>query len=128
MSVVVSPDDGGTDRYGKKVSELQSGIKLHTSTYYGTLKYQDNYDIGLGEGKDKGYFFSLKFDNKGEHDIWTKLTNADRNDFVKVDDGFCVYRVTDPKKQHVIVQYRDGNTVLETQDYTLYGLELQGSK
>lgn len=125
LSVTVKPDEGGTERYSKSVSDLQSNIVLHTGTYYGTLKHVSSYEeFSTLPDEQEGYYLSLELKNDGEGEVWTKITNGKMKDFIQVTDGYCVYRIHDPKKQTIIVQYRSGDEILDEKTYTLYGLTL----
>ena len=126
-TVTIEPDDSGSSRYGKSVKDLQTGISLHTGTYYGTLKHVTSYEEFSSDPTEKeGYYFALKLTNDGEGDIYTMITNGKMKDFKKVDDGFCVYRIRDPKTQKILVEYRDSESgaVLSEKKFTLYGLTL----
>lgn len=123
-TVTVGVDDPSQNRFGKKVSELQRGIVLHTGTYYGTLKYVDGYtkfsnDVNL----QKGHYLSLTLNKDGEDDVYTKIIGGN-GDWKKVDDGFCVYYIRDPKTQKIAVQTRNGGNVTSEKVYTLYGLTM----
>lgn len=123
ISPVVKAVDGGTSVYDKTASELQSDIMVGDDAITGTLKTVEGY-AAFGAGEQDGHFLALSLDADGDEvEITTELVGGVHGE-VAVNDGFCVYRITNKNTQSVRVTFtKDDESVTKT--YSLSGLILE---
>jgi hypothetical protein len=116
LDVVATP--GATERYGKLVSELQENVLVHDEWISGTLKYVTGYTGFSGdEDKQSGNYLALDFTATDGATTTLQLVNAKTNiGPVNIDeDMYAVIRVSDPRKQYIIVTTtKGGETVSRT--------------
>ena len=114
--------DGETDCYGKNASDLQSGIVISESAITGTLEHVTGYEQfnPSDDSEQSGNFLALSLTSSEGAEIKTQLVGGTKGEVV-VDDGFCVYRITDHESQKVKVTATKGDVVF-TKTYDLSGL------
>lgn len=113
----------GTAYIGKSAAELQSYIDIQDDKIYGRLHYQKEYSgfDSSDPSKNKGYFLALDLANVNGSHPKTMIINGDNPELKEVDDGFCVYRIRDPKTQQIkVTDNSETNAVV----YDLKGLKL----
>lgn len=123
ISLSVTPGDRETSYYTKTGSEIQSGVHIHDTSIFGTLNKLEDYKTF--DQDTAQHHLVLKFSAKNADKLETKMTGGSlvMKDYVTVDDGFCVYSVTEPETQKVYVKAtKNGNSVEEI--YDLSGLVL----
>ncbi len=119
--VTVTATDSGTSRYNKNASELQENITISDTKITGKLLYVDSYsDFSTDESKQKGNFLALDLTATNQGKIMTQLIGGS-GEPKEVTDGFCVYRITNPKTQKVSVTVSK-DTYSDTTVYDLSGL------
>ena len=123
ISLVVKAGDSGTDFYGKKGSELQSGITISGTKISGTLLKTTDYHTFGGDTANHHLVLSLASDNAEK--IETKMTGGSlvMQDYVTVTDGYCVYSVTEKDTQKIYVKGTKG-VDSDEKIYDLSGLTL----
>ena len=122
---VIKAVSDGTAVYTKTAGDFQSDIVIKRDKITGTLKHQTDFPEFPEEEKD-GYFLALALSAAEGVKITTKVINGVHDEEITVDDGFCVYRITDTDRQKVKVSFtKDGETVNKI--YTLKYLILKGA-
>lgn len=123
IGLSVEPGDRETQYYNKPASELQSGVEVHDTWITGTLKKTVGYSLFDGDNAD--HHLVLKLESSDAEKIETKMVGGATvmKDYVTVDDGFCVYSVTEKNKQKVFVKVTKGDKSTEY-IYSLSGLTL----
>lgn len=123
MRPAIKAVSDGAVIYTKTASDFQSGIAIKRDKIAGTLKHQTDFPEFPEEEKE-GYFLALALSAAEGVKITTKVVNG-LHDEVTVEDGFCVYRITDKDRQKVKVSFtKDGETVNKL--YTLKHMILKG--
>ena len=119
--------DDETKCYGKNASDLQSGIVISESAITGTLKHVTGYEQfnPSDDSEQSGNFLALSLTSEDEAEIKTQLVGGTKGEVV-VDDGFCVYRITDHESQKVKVSVTKGEDTV-TRTYDLSGLTCKES-
>lgn len=118
---VVKAVDGGAATYDKTAADLQMNIAVKRDKITGTLKSVKGFKAFPADEQD-GHFLALTLAAEEGVTIKTQLLNG-KNGEITVDDGFCVYRITDKDKQKIKVTYTKGTeTVVKI--YTLKELKL----
>lgn len=99
----VTATDDSTERYGKQASDLQENIVISGNKITGNLKYVSDYtDFSKTTEQQSGNFLALDLAATNQGTITTQLVGG-YGEPKPVTDGFCVYRITDPKSQKVSV-------------------------
>lgn len=117
ISLSVTPDDPEAKRYEREVKLLQSDISMGSDFISGKLLYNEQYTgIFADPEKQSGHYLALKFgmdakkgssDISSEYDIKVAIEDHD-NGYVTVDDGWCVFRITDTTKPlHVVIDKKE---------------------
>ena len=125
ISLTVKAVDGGTNKYGKQVSELQTGITIDDDSISGTL----NNVIGFtgfnasDESEQSGHYLALEVEIPDEATVTTQLINGKNGPVDMTEDGFCVYRITDNDNQQIKFTVTKGSDSTE-KVYDLSGLTL----
>ena len=127
MDLIVEPltDEGG-EQYGVLPSALSNGISITGDSISGELKYYDGADWDEGtwsEEESKGHFLMLSFEDCNGT-VESTLIGGKSEEPLTVDDGFCVYRITDPKKQKIKISVTGGTGGDNEIIYRLGGLTL----
>lgn len=120
----VTPTAPTTTRYGKLVSALQEDVFVHDKFIEGTLKYVEGY-TGYSDdpAKQEGNYLALDFEMTEGATLTVELLGGQSGPKT-VDDGYCVFRITDPKRQKIkVVTTADGNTVSTVYDLRSLVLE-----
>lgn len=123
ISLSVTPGDGETPYYEKTGDDLQSDVWIDGTTIRGVLKYVDGYSP-VPDDTAKHHLV-LKLSADGAEKIETKMTGGPliMTDYVTVDDGWCVYSVSNKDIQKIYVKAtKDGETLEKV--YDLIGLTL----
>ena len=120
ISLTVKPVDGGTNKYGKDISDLQDGITIEGDEISGTLKYTKDFVKAFGEDEKDGNFLALEISSDNGKTITTEVVNGTHGP-VTVDDGFCIYRITDKDTQKIKITVSKGDQSKVVQ-YGLTGL------
>ena len=120
ISLTVKPVDGGTNKYGKDISDLQDGITIEGDEISGTLKYTKDFVKAFGEDEKDGNFLALEISSDNGETITTEVVNGTHGP-VTVDDGFCIYRITDKDTQKIKITVSKGDQSKVVQ-YGLTGL------
>lgn len=123
-AVTVTPVEGTLTKYDKRVDELQQDITINGKAISGTLKYATGI-TAFPENEQNGHFLVLALE-ADEGTIKTKILNGAHDEEITVDDGFCMYRITDKDQQQIQVRC-DGVENGRTDVYTLDGLTCQGA-
>lgn len=123
ISLSVTPGDGETSYYEKTGNDLQSDVWVDGTTIRGVLNYVDDYSPVLGDTAK--HHLVLKLSATGAEKIETKMTGGPliMKDYVTVDDGWCVYSVTNKDIQKIYVKVTKNGETLE-KVYDLIGLTL----
>ena len=124
MSVDANVPDS-VDLWGKKASDLQTGISISNSNdISGTLKYIDNYSSAFGPGEDSGNYICLHFAADVRNaNITVTITNPSTLD----EDGIFVGRIADKSTQTItVVASKTGYTSV-TKVFTLSNLVCNAS-
>lgn len=119
---VIKAVDSGTATYDKTAGDLQSNIAVKRDKITGTLKHVEGFEA-FGDGENDGNFLALELKADEGVEIKTILLNGTHGE-VTVDDGFCVYRITDKEKQKIKITYAKGTETV-TKVYTLKELNLE---
>lgn len=124
-SLTVAPDPGSTTRYGKSVSDLQSGIIVHDDYIEGTLKYVTGYTGYSGDvTKQSGNYLALNFDAPEGATTKIQLLGGSSGEKDMTDDMYVVIRVANKNTQKLkVTSTLDGNTV--TKIYSLSALRIE---
>lgn len=124
ISLAVEPDNGETEYYSKRASELQSNVTIRNRSISGTLHHVDGYS--LFDGDNAKHHLVLKLTADGGATIETKMTGGATvmKNYVTVSDGYCVYSVTDKDSQKVYVKASKNGKSIENV-YDLTGLDLE---
>lgn len=120
----VTPTDPTTTRYGKLASALQEDILIHDKFIEGTLKYVTGY-TGYSEDTEKqeGNYLALDFDMTEGATLTVELLGGQSGP-KEVDDGYCVFRIIDAKRQKIkITTTIDGDTISTIYDLRSLVLE-----
>lgn len=123
-SLSVEPDNGETEYYNKRASELQSDIVIWNRAISGTLHYVDGYS--LFDGDTAKHHLVLKLTADGGVTIETKMTGGATvmKGYVTVSDGYCVYSVTDKDHQKIYIKAsKDGKSIENIYDLSDLVLE-----
>lgn len=121
ISLTVKPVDGGTNKYGKDIKDLQDGITIEGDEITGTLKYVTGFDeFSSDPSEQEGNFLALDLSSEDGEEIITEVVNGTHGP-VTVDDGFCIYRITDKDTQSIKVTVTKGGQSKIVQ-YGLTGL------
>lgn len=101
MSVSVDANvSDSVDLWGKKASDLQTGIAINGNNVSGTLKFIADYSSAFGPGEDEGNYICLHFKaNKPNTTITATITNPSTLD----GDGIFVGRIADKDSQTITV-------------------------
>ena len=124
ISLIVEAGDDGTQYYEHTASELQSGISITGIEIKGTVNKVSGIVNFVGDNTD--YHLVLKLTADGGVTIETKMTGGATvmKGYVTVDDGYCVYSVTDKDHQKIYVKAsKDGKSIENV--YDLSGLVLE---
>lgn len=112
---------GETQRYGKSVTDLHNGVVISGTKFTGELKYVSDYtQFSKDATKQKGNYLALDLSATNGGKITTQLIGG-LGEPKEVTDGWCVYRVTDPKTQKISVTVSKDN-YSDTTEYDLSGL------
>lgn len=124
IGLSVKPGDGGTSYYGKRGDELQSNVGISDTKITGSLKYVDGYSTFDQDTSKHHLVLALTASDADK--IETKMTGGSTvmKSYVTVDDGYCVYSVTDKDKQKIYVRATKGKGSVE-KVYDLSGLTLE---
>ena len=112
-----------TNLYDLTANELQSDITIKDNEISGILNYVSDY-VGFNSSnkeEQNGNFLALSLSADEGITITTELVGGTKGP-VTINDGFCVYRITDNKKQKVKVTFSKEEET-ETKIYGLTGLE-----
>lgn len=122
--LTVKPVDGGTEPYGKPVSELQSDVTIHGDEIHGTLHYVKEYsEFSSSPDQQEGNFLALSLAGDKGTTVKTEVIGGTAGERT-VDDGFCVYRLTNPAEQKIKVTVEKGEAK-ESVTYDLTNLILE---
>lgn len=117
----VAPTAGETTRYEKTANDLQDNVVISGTKITGTLKYVENYTgFSKNAAEQSGNYLALDLSASNDGKIMTQLIGG-KGEAKEVKDGFCVYRITDPKTQKVSVTVSKDN-YSDTTEYDLSGL------
>ena len=126
ISLTVTPDDGETSRYDREVKQLQTEVGVGSDYITGKLSYNKDYKMLSDPAKQEGYFISLKFDLNvtdtdgsdvsGDYEMYVGIVGHETKP-VKVDDGYCVFRITDADLSRKLAVYAKKKTAPE-KDYS----------
>lgn len=109
MSATAAPKASGDTVYEKKVSELQSDVRVNSNAISGTLHYVTGY-TGFNSSdaeEQEGYFLALDFDWEPTDGTMTvELVGGTKGPVTLTDpsDKFCVFRITDETTQSIKVK------------------------
>ena len=122
LTLNVTVPDGDTSYYGKRCEELQEKVAIGDTEITGTLKYATGVQIMLHEPKyQEGNYLALDFSAQPEDaEIQVELQGGEpiNPGLNKVDDGYCVFRITDKDAQTIhVVATKDSQKIEKT-----YGL------
>lgn len=122
VTLTVSPTDPTTTRYGKEVDDLQSNIEINEGSrqIVGTLRYVTGYTGWSGDPDlQSGNYLALDFAATPVDSVTTVevIGGASEGNPITIDDGYCVFRITD-RKQRIKVRTVSGDNVIER----VYGL------
>ena len=121
ISLTVKPVDGGTNKYGKDISELQTGITIEGEEITGTLNHVTEFDEFSSDiSEQEGNFLALEISTENGDTITTEVVNGTKGP-VTVDDGFCIYRIDDKDTQKIKITVSKGDQSKVVQ-YSLIGL------
>lgn len=124
------PEDSKTF-YGKRADELQSNVVVGDTEITGTLKYAEGVQIMLHEPKyQEGNFLALDFSIKPEDaTIEVELQGGEpiNPGLNQVDDGFCLFRITDKDTQKIHVVGTNGTQKFD-KVYSLSNLVVESKK
>ena len=120
ISLTVKPVDGGTNKYGKDIKDLQDNIVIEDDEITGTLKYVSDFGEAFGEGEKSGNFLALDISSENGDTITTEVING-TNEPITVTDGFCIYHITDKETQEIKITVSKGDQSKVVQ-YGLSGL------
>ena len=121
ITLTIKAVDDKSNVCGRNAEELQSDIEVRDDTITGTLKHIDGYSGFSGiPSEQSGNFLALSFEADEGSEIITELVNGTKGP-VKVDDGFCVYRLTDKETQTITVTVKK-DTEESVKEYSLSGL------
>lgn len=122
LEVTVQALGDDEQRYGKRVGDLQENIQIQDAAITGTLKYATGV-AAFDVGEQDGNFLVLGLTAKPGVTIKTKVVGGTHGETL-VDDGFCMYRITNKDEQRIEVRTEgDGEGVTHT--YDLSGLTTQ---
>ena len=106
ISATVKAGDSGTQYLEVPASELQSNIVIDDKfeTIAGVLHKKDDFVAFNPSAPEEqsGHYLVLTLTPLEEATIKTKIIGGTKPE-VTVDDGFCVYRITDSEKQMIEV-------------------------
>ena len=106
-----------------QVGDLQSGVSIIGDSILGTLN-KVKFDAFSGDPEEQeGHYLALDMKSDNGTTIKTKVKNGRHDELKEVDDGYCIYFITDPKKQGIIVEYTKGLHT-ETKEYDLSSVVL----
>ena len=127
-SLTVEAVDGETSCYGKQAKDLQSDIVISDDTITGTLNYVTGYEQFNPSDKSEqsGNYIALSLTSDEDAEIKTQLIGGNKGEII-IDDGFCVYRITDHESQKIKVSVTKGEDVV-TKTYDLSGLTCKESQ
>ena len=112
----------GTQVYEFDVDNLQTDIVIKENEITGTLKHASGFNGFSNKTEEReGNFLALSLNANEGVKITTQLMNGTNKKPITVNDGFCVYRVTNKDTQSVKVTFTKGDTT-ETKIYGLSGL------
>lgn len=101
--VSVTATAGTTQRYGKNASDLQENIVISGTTITGRLKYVESYSqFSKDASLQKGNFLALDLAATNTGKITVEVIGGDSGPKA-VTDGFCVFRIANPKTQKISV-------------------------
>ena len=121
ISLTVKPVDGGTNKYGKDISDLQDGITIGGDEISGTLNHVTDFgNFSSIVSEQEGNFLALEISSDNGETITTEVVNGTHGP-VTVDDGFCIYRITDKDTQKIKITVSKGDQSKVVQ-YGLTGL------
>ena len=120
ISLVVKPDDDGTERYGQKVSALQSNIQIKGTAISGTLNKVSSY-TGFDSHETEGHYLALKFETDADK-LTSKIIGGSGNVVDLTKDKYCVYKITGTSQKIELQATKSKQTTTKT--YTLEGLQL----
>ncbi len=123
ISLSVEPGDGETLYYDKTGNELQSDIRIDGTSISGTLNSVDDYKTFSKDTSKHHLVLKLAAPDGGT--IETKMTGGSTvmKNYVTVDDGYCVYSVTNKDAQKIYVKVTKSDKSVE-KIYDLSGLTL----
>lgn len=121
ISLTVKPVDGETSVYGKNAEDLQENIEIGEDSITGTLKRVTEYKQFSSEPSEQsGNYLALSLASENGETIKTELVGGTKGE-VTVDDGYCVYRISNKDSQSVKVTVTKGEESV-TKTYSLEGL------
>ncbi len=128
VTLGVTPTDPSTTRYGKEVDDLQSNIEINEGSrqILGTLRYVTGYTGWSGDPDlQSGNYLALDFASTPADATVTVevIGGASEGNPITVDDGYCVFRITD-RKQKIRVKSISGDNVID-RTYGLGSLKLK---
>lgn len=120
--------DPNTAYYGVLPASLQENIVISGQNISGTLLYKEGYEGFSSDSEEqKGNFLVLAMDGYNANKVETMLNGGEAGVYKQVDDGFCVYRITDAASQSVAIRTTTGEGTT-TKTYTLRDLVLKGQE
>lgn len=112
MSVTADADVADSvDLFGKKASDLQTGIEIGDSAITGTLKYIADYSSAFGPGLDSGNYICLHFDTPDVSGatITVEILNGTSGPVTLDSDRIFVGRIADKSTQAIkVVASKEG--------------------
>lgn len=128
-SITVAPTASNASRRGVEASKLQSDIAIVGNSIKGTSK-KISEDPGWEPDtwsleESTGNFLVLDLKASEGETIKTKVQGGVHDEFVTVDDGFCIYRLTDTSSQKIVVQGEIGGKQSKNITYDLTKLTLE---
>ena len=124
---VIKATDGGTERYGLYVNNLQDDISITKDAISGKLKLVKSYpQFGDEEANSPWHYLALDMEVPDEATVTTKIEGGDNSNYVDVtEDKFCVYRVKNNEQKIVVrtqVEDRETEIAYDLTDLTLVEL------
>lgn len=111
------------DLFGKKISELQSGIIVRGNTISGYLYYLDDYS-GWSAGAS-GNFLAIRVYSPGASTVTVELVNGQSGPVTLDADRVIVLQISDTSTQSIKVVSTNADSTSTTKTYTITGLTLE---
>lgn len=119
IGLTVKPVDGETEHYGKTIHDLQDNIEIASGSIKGTSKYVTGFtQFSDDPAEQEGTYIALEFETIEGMSVTTELIGGSHGP-VAVEDGFCIYRITNPAEQSIKVTISQG----DSQETIVYSLE-----